>query len=73
MEYEGVDNYENSAHYFENLLINTHNDCTPGSKPFYLESEQFYTPFGQLESPESIRVVNTLADNAFKEQITPSD
>ena len=46
IEYEGVDNDENIAHYFEDLSIDANNDCTPGSESFYTESEQFYTSIG---------------------------
>ena len=55
------------------MSINTQNDNTPKPELFYIESEQFQTSFGQLKGSESITVVNTLADNAFKHRITLSD
>lgn len=45
----------------------------PESELFYTMLEQFHTTIGQLQSSLSITVVNTLADNAFKYQITLSD
>lgn len=72
-EYEGIDDDEDIAHYFEDLSIDADNDCMPGFESFYTESEQFHTSIGQLHSSESLTVVNTLADNAFKHQITLSD
>lgn len=75
MEYQGVDDDEGIAHYFGDLSINTHDDYTPEptTESLYTESEQFHTSFGQLEDSESITIVNTLADNAFKHRITLSD
>ena len=74
-EYEGVDDDEGIAQYFGNLSIDTHDDYTTESTPesFYTESEQFHTSIGQLQGSESVTVVNTLADNAFKHRITLSD
>ena len=72
-EYEGVDDDEDIAHYFGDLSIDTQNDNTPERESFYIGSGQFYTSFGQLEGSESMTVVNTLADNAFKHRITLSD
>lgn len=40
---------------------------------FYIKLKQFHISFGQLKDPRSITVVNTLADNAFKHQITMSN
>ena len=45
----------------------------PGSELFYMESEQFHILIGQLNNSESKTVINTLADNSFKHQITLSD
>lgn len=45
----------------------------PTIELFDTKLEQFHTFFGQLEGSESITVVNILADNAFKHQITLSD
>ena len=69
-KYEGIEDDEHVAQYFRNLLINTQNDNIPEPESFYIESEQFHTFFGQLEGSEPITVVNTLADNAFKHQIS---
>ena len=49
------------------------NDNIHKPKSFYIVSELFHTSFGQLKSLESITVINTLADNAFKHQIILSD
>ena len=73
MKYEGIDNDEDIAHYFEDLLIDVDNDFTPTSKSFFTESEQFHTSIGQLNNSESKTVVNNLANNAFKYRITLSD
>ena len=40
---------------------------------FYIESDQFHTFFCQLKNLESITIVNSLADNAFKHWITLND
>lgn len=49
------------------------NDNILEPESFYIKSEQFYTSTDQLQSSKSLTVVNTLADNAFKHQITLSD
>ena len=73
-DYEDIeDDDEHVTQYFGNLSIDTQNDNTLEPESFYIESEQFHTSFGQLKGSESITVVNTLADNAFKHQITFSD
>lgn len=65
-EYKGVDDNEDIAYYFENLLINIDNNCTPGIESFYTNFKQFHTSIGQLHNSKSLIVVNTLANNAFK-------
>ena len=55
------------------MSLNIENDYTPKSESFYIESEQFHTLIGQLQSSESSIVINTLADNLFKYQIIMSD
>ena len=55
------------------MLINTQNNNIPKPESFYIKSEQFHISFGQLEDLEPIIIVNTLADNTFKYQITLSD
>ena len=72
-EYEGIDDDEDIAHYFEDLSIDADNDCTLGSESFHMESEQFYISIGQLNNSESKSIINTLADNTFKHRITLSD
>lgn len=74
INYEGIENDDEIvAQYFEDLSIDTENDNIPEPESFYIESKQFYTSIGQLESSGSLTVVNTPADNAFKHQITLSD
>ena len=74
MDYEGiVDNDKSVAQYFGDLSIDMQNDNSPEPESFYIESKQFHTYFGQLKGSEPIIVINTLADNAFKHQITLSD
>ena len=72
-EYEGIeDDDERVAHYFGNLSIDTKNDILE-PESFYTKSEQFHTSIGQLQSSESLTVVNILAENAFKHRITLTD
>lgn len=68
IEYKGVDNNKYIIQYFGELSINTQNDyiLKPIMKLFDTESKQCYTSLGQLEGFESIIIINTLADNAFK-------
>lgn len=46
------------------------NNNTFEPESFYIELEQFYISFCELKSLKSITIVNTLANNAFKSQIT---
>lgn len=39
MEYEGIDNNKNIAHYFKNLLIDVDNNFTLKFKSFHIEFE----------------------------------
>lgn len=50
-EYEGVEDDEEIANHFGNLLINTHDNYIPDpiTESFCNESEQFYTSIGQLQ------------------------
>lgn len=73
MRYENVDNDENIAHYFQNLSIDSDNNCMLGSQSFHPEFEQFQTSISQLHNSESKSVVYILADNIFKHRITLSD
>ena len=45
MEYEGVDDDEDIAHYFEDLSIDKYNDYSPEPESFYTKLEQFHTFF----------------------------
>ena len=49
------------------------NNNTPELESFYIKLELFHISFGQLEGLELIKVINTLADNVFKHQITLSN
>lgn len=46
MKYESVNNDENIAHYFKNLLIDKQNDYMLKFELFYIKMEQFYSFFG---------------------------
>lgn len=61
------------AYYFRDLFINIYNYCMAEPELLYIELGQFYTSFYQLRGFNSITVVNILADNALKYQITLSD
>ncbi len=69
MKYEGIKDDENIVHYFENLLINIHNGYISEFKLFYSKLKQLHTLIGELQSFDSLTIINNLADNAFKCQI----
>lgn len=71
-KYKDVDNNDDIAHYFGGLLIDT-NDCIPEFESFFHMLEQFHISIAQLKSSDLIIVVNILAYNVFKHQITLSD
>lgn len=75
MEYKSVNNNEDIAHYFEDLSINTYDDYIPEltNELLYTGSKQFYIPFCKLKASESVTIINILADNAFKYQVTLSN
>lgn len=73
-DYEGIENDDECiAQYFGDLSIDTENDNTPEPDSFYIKSEQYHTSIGQLQSSDSLTIVNTPVDNAFKHQITLID
>ena len=72
-EYKDINNDNDIAYYFEDLLINTNNDCTLELKLFDTNSEQLNILIGQLDNIESLTIVNTLDNNVFKYWITLND
>ena len=75
VHYEGTDD-DDTAQFFEELLINTASDCAapvPTSASALVSSETFLTSFGKMMTAESTNTTNILADKALKHQITSID
>lgn len=68
--YKDIDNNEGINQFFSNLSIDIQNDYILKSELYYTKSKEFHTSIGQLPSFESLIVINILADNEFKYQIT---
>lgn len=67
---EKKDDINDIAHFFKELLI----DAPQGLSPdIDTTNKLFLTQFSFFQNMESVNTVNTLADNAFKHQITFAD
>ena len=69
-EDEKEDDKDDVAHFFKELLIDAPQDL-------FLDidttNELFLTRLGPLQKIKSANTINTMADNAFKHQITSAD
>ena len=68
-KYEDIeDDDKHIANYVGNLLIDAKNDILK-LESIYTKSEQYHISINQLQSFETLKIVNTLANNAFQHQI----
>ena len=58
------------AHFFKELLIDAPQDLSTNAD---MTNELFLTQLGPLQNIKSTNTINTLANNAFKHQITSAD
>ena len=72
VNYEGEeeDDTDDVAHFFKELLIDASQDLFLNINT---TNELFLTRLGPLQNIESANTINTLAENAFKHQITSAD
>lgn len=72
IEYKGEEenNIDDIAHFFTELMIDVYPDLSSNTNT---TNELFLTQLNPLQNAKSTNIINLLADNIFKHQITSVD